>query len=420
MLENHCKDPSPWEGCRVKPWDDSVDISDCEYTWKNQRLYKDKTDTARLCHIVKKSHYVQDQAPSLDHICVEFAWCGKQMWVREDQLRWPDWLGIDQKLYQREDDDKWMIVSAYTTHVLPTKRDVILPKNTGPMVDRSQLISLQSKVEALQKYPSGEVTGTLMWDLSKRVFCVQPESATQYIDLMEATLDHGAVFNSRDLMQELQFPDWYESAGVWEYQLLRYLQPVDMSEFREGLDRSWEMHGQERPPLELFKLEAKRPIKFYPVDDGLGGGAVFADNASAQEYLHLGEGRKMLRCADTKELGLAAIDAPGSRRSPPPPPQRRAATATGAGTSSAGAGPSGTKSPVREALTCGTLARLPQSPTQTGTPGTLHYPPALTARWQGCLNPPRRQGHLGLYPPYLTQHAPQHAQIGQLSKQPRS
>ncbi|KAK3250025.1 hypothetical protein CYMTET_40577 [Cymbomonas tetramitiformis] len=30
------------------------------------------------------------------------------------------------------------------------------------MVDHSQLKRLQSEVEALQKYPSGEVTGTLM------------------------------------------------------------------------------------------------------------------------------------------------------------------------------------------------------------------------------------------------------------------
>ncbi|KAK3247647.1 hypothetical protein CYMTET_42856 [Cymbomonas tetramitiformis] len=88
-----------------------------------------------------------------------------------------------------------------------------------------------------------------------------PESATQYIDLMDATLDHGGVFNSREL---------------------------------------------EKSPLELVKLEAREPTKFYPVDDGLGGGAVFTDNASAQEYLHLEEGRRMLRCAGTEELGVGS------------------------------------------------------------------------------------------------------------------
>ncbi|KAK3273590.1 hypothetical protein CYMTET_18178 [Cymbomonas tetramitiformis] len=167
------------------------------------------------------------------------------------------------------------------------------------MVDHSQLKRLQSEVEALQKYPSGEVTGTLM-----------------------------------------------------------YLKPVDMVEFREGLYQSWVMKGgQDQPPLELVKLEAKGPIKFYSVDDGLGGGAVFTDNASAQEYLHLEEGRRMLRRADTEELGYAAIDAPGRRRSPPP--LRKTATAAVAGASSAGAGPSGTKSSVREALTYGrALARF--------------------------------------------------------------
>ncbi|KAK3253277.1 hypothetical protein CYMTET_37463, partial [Cymbomonas tetramitiformis] len=270
------------------------------YRWKNQRLYRDKNDTARLCCIVK--HHDLAEAPSLEHVPVEFARCGEQKWVREDQLRWPDWLSIDQKMYQDEENDKWMFRDSYTTHIPSNKRDVVYPRRTGPMIDNSKLRMLQDKVKELQKYPSGEVTGILMWDLSKRVFCVQPESATQYIDLMQSTLDHAAVYNSEELLQELQFPHWYESAGVWEYQLLRYLQPVDMPLLRDGLYQAWLRDGQNRPPLELVKLEPK-PVKFYPVDDGLGGGKVFADNASAQEYLHLGEGRKMLRRDDTRESG---------------------------------------------------------------------------------------------------------------------
>ncbi|KAK3284843.1 hypothetical protein CYMTET_7526 [Cymbomonas tetramitiformis] len=62
-----------------------------------------------------------------------------------------------------------------------------------------------------------------------------------------------------------------------------------MDALREGLYRSWERCGQQKPPLlELVKLEASS-VKFYLVDDGVGGGAVFTDNASAQEYLHLEE-----------------------------------------------------------------------------------------------------------------------------------
>ncbi|KAK3272257.1 hypothetical protein CYMTET_19435 [Cymbomonas tetramitiformis] len=82
-----------------------------------------------------KGHLTEDQTLQM-----------AQMWVREDQLRWPDWLGIDQKLYQRKDDDKWMFVSSYTTHVPPTKRDVIFPKNPGPMVSSSQLRSFSTHV----------------------------------------------------------------------------------------------------------------------------------------------------------------------------------------------------------------------------------------------------------------------------------
>ncbi|KAK3269827.1 hypothetical protein CYMTET_21747 [Cymbomonas tetramitiformis] len=129
----------------VKPWDDRVDVSGCEYRWKNQRLlYKDKNDIARLCHIVKKHDL--GEAPSLQHVPVEFARCAEHKWVREDQLKWPDWLGIDQKLYQDEDDGKWTFVGSYITHIPPTKRDVIYPKHIGPMVDSSRLRSLQPKV----------------------------------------------------------------------------------------------------------------------------------------------------------------------------------------------------------------------------------------------------------------------------------
>ncbi|KAK3284547.1 hypothetical protein CYMTET_7804 [Cymbomonas tetramitiformis] len=79
-----------------------MDVSGCEYRWKNQRLYKDKNDIARLCHIVK-THDL-GEAPSLQHVPVEFVRCAEQKWVREDQLKWPDWSGVDQKLHQDEDD----------------------------------------------------------------------------------------------------------------------------------------------------------------------------------------------------------------------------------------------------------------------------------------------------------------------------
>ncbi|KAK3238932.1 hypothetical protein CYMTET_51101 [Cymbomonas tetramitiformis] len=277
----------PWVGCRVKPWDNFFDVNSCRYTWKNRRLYRDKTNVARLCHIVRADS-TSTEAPSLDHVRVEFARCGKQMWVLESQLRWLDWLGIDQKMSQYiTEDGTWGFMGDYTTYVPPTGKEVVMPKYHGFTVDNSKLKRLQMEVEAMQKYPSGEVAGTLMWDLSQWGFRVQPEAVTKYIVLMDATLDHGGVYNSTELLEELQFPHWYESSGTWKYQLLRYLQRVDMEAMRNELHQSWQRCGHSRPPLELVELKAKGPVKFYPVDDGEGGGAVFTDNASAQEYLHL-------------------------------------------------------------------------------------------------------------------------------------
>ncbi|KAK3265700.1 hypothetical protein CYMTET_25637 [Cymbomonas tetramitiformis] len=347
ILERFCANPLPWdEGGRVRRWDNRASDVTPEYRWKNQRLYRDRNDIARLCHIV----------PIL-----------RKKWVREDQLKWPNWLGIDQKLYPDEESGKWAFSDSYTTHIPSNKRNVVYPRD-GPMLDTSRLKMLQNKVQALQKYPSGEVTGTLMWDLKKRVFCVQPDTAAQYIDLMQSTLDHASVYNSEELLQELQFPHWYEHAGVWEYQLLRYLQPVDMELLREGIYEAWRRNGQDRLPLELVQLEPNS--KFCPVEDGLGGGGrVFADNASAQEYLHLGEGRKMLKCAGTRESGLAAIRADAVRRPPPPQAKRRvplpSAPAAGAGPSRATAGPSRARSLDRERLA---LSRSPPRGAPMGSP----------------------------------------------------
>eukprot|EP00854_Cymbomonas_tetramitiformis_P034390 gene34390-biopygen28468 len=113
-----------------------------------------------------------------------------------------DWLGIDQKLSQHvTEDDSWAFIGDYaTTYIYATHgKSVIRPKNTGMTTDRSKLRRLQQEVEMLQKYPSGEVAGILIWDRGQRVFCVQPEAVKQHIDLMEATLDHGGFDNSREL-----------------------------------------------------------------------------------------------------------------------------------------------------------------------------------------------------------------------------
>ncbi|KAK3236107.1 hypothetical protein CYMTET_53713 [Cymbomonas tetramitiformis] len=79
----------------------------------------------------------------------------------------------------------------------------------------------------------------------------------------------------------------------------------------------WAKHGHDWLPLELVSLDSN--TRYYPVEDGLGGpGRVFADNAAAQEYLRLGEYRRMLKWVNTEQEGYAAIRADAARRPPPP------------------------------------------------------------------------------------------------------
>ncbi|KAK3252669.1 hypothetical protein CYMTET_38050 [Cymbomonas tetramitiformis] len=305
------------------------------------------------------------------------------------------WEG-GRKLQYNEEKDRWLFGGSYSTHIpsMPSKHSVIMPKaRSVSMLDLSMLQKLQDKVQALLTYPSGEVTGTLMWDLEKRAFCVQPSMATQYLDLMRCTLDHAFVFNGEELLRELQLPHWYESTGVWAYQLLRYLCPVDVESLTDGIFQRWARHGQDWLPLELVSLGSN--TRYYPVEDGLGGpGRVFAENAAAQEYLRLGESRKMLKCVNTEQEGYAAIRADAARRPPPPhnsivtkrTPTQPPAPAAGAGPSRATAGPSrATAGPSRaRSLSPGRLARS-RSPPRRGYSPT----PSPASSGNGPVGNPR-------------------------------
>ncbi|KAK3245569.1 hypothetical protein CYMTET_44870 [Cymbomonas tetramitiformis] len=131
---------------------------------------------------------------------------------------------------------------------------------------------------------------------------------------------------------------------------LRYLCPVDVESLSNGIFQQYVRHGQEGPPLELVSLDSN--AKYYPLEDGLGGhGRVFSENAAAQEYIQLGEKRRMLKSVNTEQQGYDAIEA-GAKRRPPPPGNmvntrltKRALTqppapTAGAGPSQAAAGPS--------------------------------------------------------------------------------
>ncbi|KAK3287570.1 hypothetical protein CYMTET_4919 [Cymbomonas tetramitiformis] len=89
-----------------------------------------------------------------------------------------------------------------------------------------------------------------------------------------------------------------------------------MESLSDGILRQYVRHGHEGPPLELVSLDSN--AKYYPVGDGLGGpGRVFSENAAAQEYVRLGEMRKMLKSVNTEQQGYDALDADAERRPPP-------------------------------------------------------------------------------------------------------
>ncbi|KAK3234765.1 hypothetical protein CYMTET_54988 [Cymbomonas tetramitiformis] len=331
MLEQFYKEPDPWKGGHAKwvtDWTRSpsrVNAGDhpsldtpLDYHWADQRLYLDRHHVARLCRILQNPAQDMPSRPSREHVCVEFARCLEQKWVTMHQLMTPNWLHVDQKLKHDDQKNCWVLDGDYMTNVpsSASKQDVARPRESRSQLDYNPIQRLQSTLQSLLKYPSGEVTGTLMWDLRKRVFCVQPSAATQQLDLLHCTLSHVRVSNREEVLDELQLPHWYESTGVWTYQLLRYLCPVDIEALSDGILRQYARHGGERPPLELVFSDSS--TKYYPVGDGLGGpGRVFSENAAAQEYLRLGEMRKMLKSVDTRQQGHQALYADAKRRPPP-------------------------------------------------------------------------------------------------------
>ncbi|KAK3237781.1 hypothetical protein CYMTET_52163 [Cymbomonas tetramitiformis] len=350
LLEQFYGTPTPWEGGRVREfWDDREGDVIPNYRWGEQRLYRDRHNIARLCHILLRPDQDMPSRPSDEHVCVEFARCREQKWVTRDQLQFPSWLAIDQKLRWYEGKGEWSIGDSYSAHIPSSagKQNVILPRaRSESMLDASMIKKLQDKVQALLTYPNGEVTGTLMWDMEKRAFCVQPNTATQYLDLMHCTLDHAAVFNGEELLQELQLPHWYERIGVWAYQLLR----------------------------------------------------VFASNATAQEYLRLGDSRRMIKTVNSEQEGYAAIRAGAARRPPPPhstqvtkrATARPSATVAEAGPSRAAAGPSRTRSLSHERL-----ARSNSTPRRgySPTPSPVSSDNGLGPAWFPSTFPGRRAFH---------------------------
>ncbi|KAK3232993.1 hypothetical protein CYMTET_56689 [Cymbomonas tetramitiformis] len=188
------------------------------------------------------------------------------------------------------------------------------------------MASVQEALNAQQMYPTGVVTGKLMWDKVARQFCVLSEHTRVQWELMEHMVRHtmdGAtnVSPMGKVTGEFQLPFYYEKDQRWQYQHLKYVQRVDITDLRARLKVKYDevVAGvQAIPPLTLSDAAGKVG-KFYPVTDGEGGdGEVFSTNAAAVEYLHLGDNtRVMLAACKTEEQARDALDTYGARRDPP-------------------------------------------------------------------------------------------------------
>ncbi|KAK3251560.1 hypothetical protein CYMTET_3071 [Cymbomonas tetramitiformis] len=184
------------------------------------------------------------------------------------------------------------------------------------------MAEVQESLNSLQTYPSGVITGTLMWDTKEYTFCVLVETVRAHWSLVEKLIRHTECNNER-MAGELQLPFYYEADQRWHYQPLKYIQEVDIADLRERLQERYAevSSGRRAAPLLLLSDLTCKANKVCPVTDGEGGpGEVFTCNAAAQEYLHLGEERVMLSACKTEENALEALDMYGIRRPPPPAP----------------------------------------------------------------------------------------------------
>ncbi|KAK3256778.1 hypothetical protein CYMTET_34105 [Cymbomonas tetramitiformis] len=164
-----------------------------------------------------------------------------------------------------------------------------------------------------------------MWEKRERQFFVLSEATRAHWDLVERLIRHTEGDSERmvpmgSVSGEFQLPFYYEVDQRWRYQPLKHVQKVDIADLRARLKMKYDevLSGRQAGPLLVLSDLTCKAEKFYPVTDGEGGhGEVFESNASAQEYLHLGEGTMMLSACKSEEAARELLDNYGSRRPPP-------------------------------------------------------------------------------------------------------
>ncbi|KAK3266406.1 hypothetical protein CYMTET_24963 [Cymbomonas tetramitiformis] len=263
---------------------------------------------------------------------VTFARCGEEKDVMETKLLWPDFTLVDQKVDKetKRASETWATRASWRKDSDPVvPPDCQVHRDAG----RHTMAAVQESLSALQVYPTGVITGTLMWDKRERQFCV----------LSEVTRAHW------ELMEKLVLPFYYEVDQRWRYQPLKHVQRVDIANLRARLRIKYDevLAGRQTAPLLVLSDLACKVEKFYPVTDGEGGqGEVFESNAAAQEYLHLGDGRMMLSACKSEDKVRESLDNCGTRR-PPPAQTRKTVRRDGAGPSGHASLPAAALQPPR-------------------------------------------------------------------------
>ncbi|KAK3274922.1 hypothetical protein CYMTET_16924 [Cymbomonas tetramitiformis] len=172
----------PWPGMAVHPWGDENE----EGSWSQQRLFVDRTGYARVCKLWGNDEELRLEA---GFVHVTFARCGEEKDVLETELLWPDFTLVDLKVNKETKvaSDTWVTRARWKKD-----GDQVAPPDCQAHRDagRYTMADVQEALSAQQVYPTGVVTGTLMWDRKVHQFCVLNEKTRvqwELIKMMEST-----------------------------------------------------------------------------------------------------------------------------------------------------------------------------------------------------------------------------------------
>ncbi|KAK3235498.1 hypothetical protein CYMTET_46298 [Cymbomonas tetramitiformis] len=231
----------PWLGMAVNPWCDETGSG----SWTQQRLFVDRTGYARLCKLYGKPEEMELEP---GYVRVTFARCGEEKDVVETELLWPDFTLVDQKINKETKvaSDTWVTRARWKKDSDPVvPPDCQVHRDAG----RHTMAAVQESLNVQQVYPTGVVTGTLMWDKRGHQFCVLSEKTRAHWELiMERLVRHTEGDSERmspmgSVSGEFQLPFYYEKDQRWCHQPLKHVQKVDIVDLRARLRMKYDEVG---------------------------------------------------------------------------------------------------------------------------------------------------------------------------------